>query len=313
VFCSSENVIVRLNEERAKIEAKTRLMSPPTECFELAISKEKTLALAEQVGMPIPRTLLVSTISDALRRLKELSFPIVAKFPKGAVPQAGPAFDFKAKHFPSAQEFERWSGRLDRDLPTPLLLQEFIPGRGVGVEVLIRDGKVRAIFQHARIREYPASGGGSCYCKSVPLDPVLAGHALRLLSAMQWDGVAMVEFRQNPETGAFALMEVNGRFWGSLPLALNAGANFPLLWYKSSTGTSNDGAPAQGRIGVRCRAMAGDTLWLLEALREPGNNRMLAIRDYLGAFLHSTTYFTWRWDDPWPAIWKALSRIRLRS
>src|SRR5262249_33339339 len=49
---------------------------------------------------------------------------------------------------------------------------------------------------------------------------------LRLLSALQWHGVAMVEFKQNRSTGEFVLMEVNGKFWGSLELGLSAGINF---------------------------------------------------------------------------------------
>ena len=49
---------------------------------------------------------------------------------------------------------------------------------------------------------------------------------MRLLSSLQWHGVAMVEFKRSAATGDFVLMEINGKFWGSLELALSAGMNF---------------------------------------------------------------------------------------
>ena len=52
------------------------------------------------------------------------------------------------------------------------------------------------------------------------------------MRALRYTGVAMVEFKVNAKTGEFVLIEINGRFWGSLPLAVAAGANFPLWLYQ---------------------------------------------------------------------------------
>ena len=41
----------------------------------------------------------------------------------------------------------------------------------------------------------------------------------------------MFEFKVVPETGKAALMEINGRFWGSLALPVLAGVDFPMLAY----------------------------------------------------------------------------------
>ncbi len=49
------------------------------------------------------------------------------------------------------------------------------------------------------------------------------------LEAMDWHGVAMMEYRWDPETDRFYLMEMNARFWAALHLALFSGVNFPLL------------------------------------------------------------------------------------
>jgi len=90
------------------------------------------------------------------------------------------------------------------------------------------------LFGHQRLREYPASGGPSCLCESVHI-PELNAYAVRLLKGLGWQGVAMVEFKQAAD-GSFRLMEINPRIWGSFPLTLAAGVDFPLLMYKSIIG-----------------------------------------------------------------------------
>src|SRR5262249_11632060 len=39
------------------------------------------------------------------------------------------------------------------------------------------------------------------------------------------------EFRKDATSGRWILIEINGRFWGSLPLAIAAGADFPAWLY----------------------------------------------------------------------------------
>jgi len=79
---------------------------------------------------------------------------------------------------------------------------------------------------HRRIREYPASGGVSTCAESF-YDADLEIYGRRLLDAMSWHGVAMAEFRHDSRDGQFKLIEVNPKLWGSLDLALTAGADFP--------------------------------------------------------------------------------------
>lgn len=58
-------------------------------------------------------------------------------------------------------------------------------------------------------------------------EPALLDAGLRLLDALAWHGVAMVEFKRDRRTGEFMLIEINAKFWGSTELALRAGVNFP--------------------------------------------------------------------------------------
>src|SRR5678815_1154177 len=101
----------------------------------------------------------------------------------------------------------------------------------VGSEMCIRDR-----FAHRRIREKPPSGGVSVLSESVAADPETVRKSLALLSALDWNGTAMVEYKQDRVTGQRYLMEINGRFWGSLQLAIDAGVDFPALLVAAALG-----------------------------------------------------------------------------
>src|SRR5262249_42882381 len=126
---------------------------------------------------------------------------------------------------------EELRARLDELPPSayPLLLQQRIVGPGVGIFLLLWSGGLVATFAHRRIREKPPSGGVSVYRESIAADPRLVACSLALLRQFAWEGVAMVEYKIDATTGVPYLMEINGRFWGSLQLAVDAGVNFPEL------------------------------------------------------------------------------------
>lgn len=111
----------------------------------------------------------------------------------------------------------------------PVLLQQRIEGPGTGIFVLLAGGDVLAQFAHRRLREKPPSGGVSVSRESIVADQALVDRSVALLRSLEFNGVAMVEYKSDVRTGQAYLMEVNGRFWGSLRLAVDAGVNFPVL------------------------------------------------------------------------------------
>src|SRR5204862_7287045 len=141
------------------------------------------------------------------------------------------------------------------------LIQAFVPGQGKGVFALCDRGQVTAWFAHERLRDVRPSGSGSSLRRSTALDPRLQTPAARLLSALAWHGPAMVEFRDDGATEP-CLLEVNGRFWGSLELAVASGVDFPKLWVDLLRG-----APVEPRTrydtGVTLRWLWGDVKRLL--------------------------------------------------
>ena len=118
-------------------------------------------------------------------------------------------------------------------------------------------GRLVAEFSHRRIREKPPSGGVSVLCESVPVVPQAKQYAQALLDALRWEGVAMVEFKMDMADQSLKLIEINGRFWGSLQLAIDAGVDFPALLVQT---LADEPMPVidSYRVGVRSRWLMGD-------------------------------------------------------
>ena len=132
------------------------------------------------------------------------------------------------------------------------VVQGFVPGSGVGVFFLRWNKEIRARFMHRRLHEMPHTGGASSLRESWWNDEI-ADDAERKLSLINWEGVAMVEYRWNPSTNRFFLMEMNLRFWGSIHLALYSGVDFPKLLADSFLGYEIIPERVRPIIGLKCR------------------------------------------------------------
>lgn len=204
---------------------------PDKDGFENTFFKDKTVAIARELGIPIPESFVVWNKEDLEKFFNVSSFdsPFVLKPVVSKVWQDGYKLEFPAKKADSLEEVKKY---VNDYLPfASILVQKWVPGIGVGQEFLCKDGEILLAFQHERIHE-PQGSGGSSYRKSVPLDERMMAHSKKLLKYLKWTGVAMVEYRKNLETGDFVLLEINGRFWGSLSLAVEAGADFPHALYR---------------------------------------------------------------------------------
>ena len=144
--------------------------------------------------------------------------------------------------------------------------------------------------------------------------------SVRLLEQFDWRGPAMVEYKLDGETGEAFLMEVNGRFWGSLQLAIDAGVDFPRLLVDAALGKTMPQAQPY-RAGVRSRWWWGDVDHLLTRMRHgrtalslpdtaPGRLRVLA--DFIAASGPRSRNEVLQWSDPMPMVRESLDWFRRR-
>lgn len=260
-----------LQRNRARLEEAARLYTIPDECFDVFMDKVRTAELARQVGVHVPAERVLRGSVDVDELIAELGLPVVLK-PDSSYNAANPSTRRMV-----TKAFTR--DELSQVLP-PLLAdgavaaQRNFQGVGVGVELLLNQGRPLLEFQHERVNE-PLHGGGSSYRKSVAVDPELREASLALLGPLRYTGVAMVEFKLNHETGEWVLIEVNPRFWGSLPLAVGCGVDFPAALYRMLV-QGEEPAPASYRPGVHSRAWRENLQWQLANLRADASDPNLA-------------------------------------
>lgn len=139
----------------------------------------------------------------------------------------------------------------------PVLVQRRVRGPGEGYFAARWGGRTVARFAHRRLREKPPSGGVSVYRESIAPDREVQDACDRLLDRLDWEGVAMIEGKRDLDSGRWCVMEINGRFWGSLQLAIDAGADFPTRLVNAATGVAVADPPAW-QEGVRSRWEWGD-------------------------------------------------------
>lgn len=274
--------------------------APPPAIVQRVLDKAVTLSIAQQCGVPVPTSVKIPRATNLETALATMRFPIIAK--PGDKSRKS-AHDFKTRTFASADELRAVFATQTR-FGEGLLFQSYHGGQGVGIELLLSKGEIVTAFQHRRLSENPPSGGVAVVAIAEAVDPKLLDYSARLLRALEWDGVAMVEFRHDSATGETALMEVNGRFWGSLPLNTVAGIDFPLYAWQLSQGIT-PAPPSSYPIGLRVRWTAGALERAGHVFAELPDDRISfgnALRQLGADFAPGVKSATWSWSDPLPAI-----------
>lgn len=310
----SYSLVIPITEQTLVPLARSPKMAPfadilaiaPRNSLNKVLDKAQTMALARECGVPTPFSYPIAEAGELSALIGELEYPVVLK-PAQSISGGDHRRPLNVAYaHDDEQLFKLARSMLEHG---PILLQQYARGAGAGIELLANRGDIVYAFQHERLHELPLTGGGSCYRRSVAVNPVLLGASQKLIKALDWHGVAMVEFKWNPATGEYWLMEINGRFWGSLPLACAAGADFPAklfdLLVLNRLPTDSD-----YREHVYCRKLSADLYWYEQVLRRSGDPRLVIypsrrqlLFDIL-FLLHPTRHFfdVQQWRDPLPGV-----------
>lgn len=295
--------IIPLQRHHGDLERFGRLYLLSDQAFDVLFDKFKTNELARTVGVRVPRETLVTSHEEVVHIASTLALPLVLK----------PRASFDARNLGAKQEvrkaytWENFDSYMGKMLAQgPVVVQEHVLGTGVGVELLVYEGEPLMAFQHVRVHE-PLEGGGSSYRQSVEVSPQLLDAAKKMLHSLAYTGVAMIEFKVNAKTSEWALIEVNGRFWGSLPLALSAGADFPLALFQLLV-EGRTSFPQHYRKDLYCRSLSDDLRWQWANLRADRSNPLLATRPLSSVLVETLVHVltcrersdTFTRDDPGP-------------
>lgn len=310
VLPMTERSTLPLSEQREVMrEAGAVMVLPPHETLLRAFDKGQMTALAQSLGLAVPRSEVLIDREAALEAARRFSYPAVLK------PRTSQELDEsgQAVHATGAPVYALNEGDFLRAYDElrrrcrEVLAQEWIAGHGAGYFVLMRHGELRAEFAHRRIRDVRPTGSGSALRESIQPEVRMQKSALELLESLQWHGVAMVEYRV-PADGAPVFLELNGRFWNSLALPIYAGVDFPALLAEMAEKGDVSAPMPMYQSGVRCRWFLGDVRHLVEVWRGapasfPGQfpDRTQSLSRFL-APEPGTRIDNFQWSDPLPEV-----------
>jgi predicted ATP-grasp superfamily ATP-dependent carboligase len=270
-----------VSQERSRFARLCRVAIPPANALDLVSDKYQTVQLAESLGIGVPKTCLIESEAD-LAKWKDPAFPVVVKDRFSVRWIQGNAVFGSVGYSYSAHELEKLVRERLR-VAGDVLIQEFVSGVGIGFSFFVAGGKTFLPFEWRRIREVDPKGSGSSARKSIPLDAPQALLSAKLITKMGFEGIAMAEYKKASD-GRMVLMEINGRPWGSIGLAIASGIDYPrylIDWNLHGTLPPENVAY---RKNVLCRRAVGE-LTHLTALRagRPAN-----------------------WPIPYPNFWTSL-------
>ncbi|MDM8536335.1 ATP-grasp domain-containing protein [Desulfobacterales bacterium HSG17] len=309
IFPMTETTIYSLIKFQKKIPTNVTWSAIHSDQISQIFDKYNLFKLASKLYIDIPKTIFIGhpdELPDKIVKIKE--YPVVVKPGMSKIASDTGYLATGVKYARSKNELEALY-KNEKGLAYPSLIQEKITGEGTGLFTLFDCDHPLALFSHKRIREKPPSGGVSVVCESIPLDQGMVDATQKLLSAVDWHGVAMVEFKRDDNDGKVKLIEINGRFWGSLQLAISAGVDFPQLLLRYLQGDNEFYSDFKYREGIQLKWLLGTLDHMLIRLKNndedlhlpPGTpSKWRSVIDFLGIAGKATVYDVFNLKDMRP-------------
>jgi predicted ATP-grasp superfamily ATP-dependent carboligase len=295
-----ERVLSKLAKEKEEFEKYTKLPIPDYEQFEVFDDKSKTAKLMRDNNVPGPNTYYVENTVQINQIKDRVLYPVLIKPHRGEGSEG-----IKTIHNSSDLVFQY---EIIQDKFGPCLIQEFLFGTKYAAVFLVNERtEPKRFFIHKCIREYPISGGPICCLESTHVDSIYE-YGLRLLKAINYCGLAQIEFIVDDKDQQPKITEINPRFYGCIAGAISAGVDFPYAMYRLAI-DGRIGKNLDYKKGVKCRSLLfEDTKHLLSVLSGAKSpkykiGKLQTLINYL-KFYEDDAYFILSMKDPLPALIK---------
>jgi predicted ATP-grasp superfamily ATP-dependent carboligase len=269
IYAYSDATYLTLYTYREALTPYVLLEFPENKSVEIAFDKSATYSLAKVSGIPTIPTHTPTTQEELQHVIDSSTYPVVIKTRRSVTWHNGVGVFGSASFVHSKHELILYAEKIFNQTNEMPLIQPIIFGEEYGVEMLVHNGCAYAQVVHHRIRSLSPTGGASVYKEILEdgeLHQTLVSYTKILIQKLMWEGPIMVEFKVDADTRIVYVMEINGRFWGSLPLSIFAGVDIPLLYLRAvCKGVYPDGIVFP-RAGIRSRHFLGDFLHLIRVL-----------------------------------------------
>lgn len=296
IFPTRDETVAAIARNRARLAELFRVPTAGWETIRWAWDKRRTYELAESLGVPAPRTWRPHSVEDLAAIDAQPPFAIKPAIKEHFFYATGA----KAWRADSAAELRDLVARaLEIVGPGEVMVQELIPGDGrqqYSFCALYEDGDPVATMTARRLRQHPPEfGRASTFVETIE-EPQLEELARKLLGEIRFSGLAELEFKRDPRSGEFKLLDFNARTWGYHTIAGEAGVDFPYLLFRHQL--EQPVQPQRTRSGVHWVRILTD---LPTAIAEIARGR-LRLRDYVRSLRRAQIEAVFSRDDPLPGL-----------
>ena len=187
-------------------------------------------------------------------------------------------------HIERVEDATVLSDRIDAALEThsSALVQGFVGGRKAAHSFCFHRGEIIAESGVLGIHTNPHHGGMMSLRRTWHHEEMRAD-ALRRLRYLEWDGAVMMEYKWEPASDRFHLIEVNARYWGYLHLDLFAGVDYPRIQVDRFLGRSESNPSP--RSNVTCRhTVPGEVGYVVSKIKDNNVGILAKIAAVIGFF-----------------------------
>jgi D-aspartate ligase len=296
LFPTRDETVMAFSLYRDRLESFFRVTTPKWETTRQAWDKANTYKLAEQLGIPAPRTWTVQSLDELPSLYPRLPLAVKPSIKENFFYATGA----KAWRAETPQQLHELFEAAAEKIPmSEILLQEIIPGDGyrqLSYCVFFRDGQAHSSLVARRLRQHPREfGRAATYVETDELAEI-EELSLRFLRAIDFYGLAEVEFKQDPRDGQYKLLDVNARAWGFHGLGQVVGVDFPYLLFADQLGLQTE--PGRGRPGVGWLRLLTDAPTSLKEMARG----YLSLGSYFQSLRRTRTESVFSWEDPLPSV-----------
>jgi len=299
VLPGNETALIVLARHRGSLPVP--LGAPPTTVVDLATDKARVLQLAAGHGFEAPPS-TSGRPAELRARADSFSYPAILKPPRTIL-----RLDDDRLTCLNVSRIDSPDAMRTALAPLPDLewvVQPYVRGQLGAVAGVAWEGSVYGSVHQVARRIWPRDAGYSCYAETIPRDPRLDEQVAGLVRSLRWSGIFQLQMLRRPGASRL-LIDFNPRPYGSLWLAVHAGANLPAAWAELVHGVAP--APIRYRVGARYRLEHHD-LYAIASMFRDGD-----VRPALSALVPrpGTGHAVFSWRDPKPVI-AAANKLRRR-
>ncbi|HEX3561707.1 MAG TPA: hypothetical protein VHU24_02620 [Solirubrobacterales bacterium] len=225
IMPGSDAALIAISSHRDLLPAGIELGLPPQEVVDACVSKVSLMACAEDAGLAVPETVVCADRDEALSAAARLGYPILLKPRRTVFSEDG---DIRQRSSFLAANEAALVGRLP-EFGLPCLLQRRMPGVLHSVGGVVAAGELLGLAVSKYIRTWPPNAGSVSCSETVSAPAHLLDRVGKLVAAIGWEGIFELELIET-QSGDFAAIDFNPRLYGSLALAVKAGAPLPAIW-----------------------------------------------------------------------------------